>query len=299
MSAPCRRLAVVGLGLIGGSVALAARVRRAAAHIVGADADPAARAAALRAGAVDEAPADLEAALAGADLVVLCVPPRAMLELLPRVAAGVAPGALVTDVASTKVEVVTRCRAALAGRARYVGGHPLAGSERSGFAAARPDLFRGATWFLTPASPEDRPAAAAVARWVRRLGARPAVLAPEEHDALLAATSHLPQFAASAVAAAVGRLLARGPAPRRLPPERLAGPGYRDTTRLAGSDPGLWVDIALTNAENIVGAVDALLERLGALRALLLARDADGLRRWLEEARAARRAAVRSPREEG
>lgn len=292
------RLAVVGLGLIGGSVALAARRAGAAAHIAGYDPDPQARSAARQRGVVDRAEARLEDALAGADLVILAAPPVALLAEAERVAAAVPAGALVTDVASTKAAVVARYREALAGRAPFVGGHPLAGSERRGLDAARPDLFHGATWFLTPESPDERAAAARVARWLRRLGALPLSLPAAVHDALLAATSHLPQVAASALAAAVARRAAAVGRQRRPPLARLTGPGFRDATRLALSPPDLWVDIALTNADNIVGAVDALVAELQAFRGLLAARDGEGLRRWFQAAGAARRSAAAGPGEE-
>lgn len=290
---PRPRLAVVGLGLIGGSLALAARAAGAAAAVAGYDPDPEARATAARLGAVDRAADRLEDALAGAELVVLAAPPRALLAAAPAVAAAVPRGALVTDVASTKAEVVARYRAALDGRATFVGGHPLAGSERRGLLAARPDLFRGAPWVLTPETPAERAAAARLARWLRRLGARPLCLSPAAHDALLAATSHLPQVASSALAAAVARR-----AGERAPLARLVGPGYRDATRLAASPADLWVDIALTNADNIVGAVEALVAELLAFRRLLRARDAEGLRRWFAAAAAARRSAASAAGEE-
>ncbi len=252
------RAAIVGVGLIGGSVGLALRARSGCSRVVGVGRSPDALEAALRRGALDEAATDLAAGLRGADLVVLAAPVRACIGLLPAVAAAVGPDAVITDVASTKAEIVA---AAPPGPA-FVGGHPLAGSERSGIEAASADLFEGATWVLTPGGATATWAVERVAALAAGLGARPVVMDAATHDRRVAAVSHLPQAVAVALAAAV---------PVEALP--LAARGFRDTTRLADSSPEVWNDVFATNRDNVVAMIAAMEDVLGELRAAIAGGD--------------------------
>jgi len=238
------RVAVVGLGLIGGSVARG--LTRSGHRVVGIDV-PAVRRRALRARAVAATASGVEDVVRGSDAVVLAATPEANLRLLRRVARAALPGLVVTDVGSVKQPI---CReAARLGLAGVVGGHPMAGSEAAGFGASSPDLFRGRPWILTPGP--DR-ALRVVRALVRSLGARPALLSASEHDRLVAFVSHVPQLVAWALrsAARADPVAARG--------LDLAGPGYREMTRLAGSPRGLWREILRQNRAEVVRALAAL-----------------------------------------
>ena len=267
----------LGLGLIGGSVALA--LREAGGWTAAAwSPSGAGPAGALEAGAIDAAPATLDRALADADLVVLAAPPTACLALLDRLAGearGALPGsAVVTDVASTKALVVTR---AAANRIRFVGGHPMAGRETSGFAAASADLFRGRPWVVVPGDPSDTAAIQRVEALARAAGARPVRMDAGAHDAAVAAISHLPIIAAAAlVEAAAGT--SGEPVPRDWPAAAaLAASGWRDATRLARGDARMGAGIAATNAGAIAERLRAYRDRLDAWLCLLETVGADGL----------------------
>lgn len=264
-------VAIIGLGLMGGSLArdLAAR----GARVAGADADPEALRAARAAGVVAR-PADA-AALAEAELLVLAVPVTAAPEALRRALPHLAPGALVTDLGSTKGSIAAAAEAAGIG-ARFVGSHPLAGDHRAGWEAGREGLYRDALVYLCPA-PSTAPAALArAARLWEELGARPRKMDATEHDRLLAWSSHLPQLTATALA---GTLAEAGV------PHAALGPGGRDTTRLAASSPEMWAAIALDNAPALAPALDALRERLRQLQDAVAAGDAEALRRLFREGR--------------
>jgi prephenate dehydrogenase len=246
-------VAVIGLGLVGGSLARA--LTRARYTVVGVD-RPAVARRALRMGAVARAAATVERAVSAADLVVLAATPRANLRLLKRVARA-APDVLVTDTGSVKGPIV-RAAAALRVR-RFIGGHPMAGSERSGLAASDENLFRGRPWVLTPlrASARDM---ALLRRVVRDAGARPVTMRPEEHDRTVAFLSHVPQLVAWALSDAARRDRVAG---RRL---AVAGPGFRDMTRLARSPRRLWREILDENRDEVRTALGALSRELARSR---------------------------------
>jgi prephenate dehydrogenase len=250
-----RRLAVVGLGLIGGSIALAAKRAWPAGSVVGVDRGPALDEARLLP-AFDRVAGDLAAA-DGADLVVLAAPVRQNAAILDELGAVLHAPTLVTDAGSTKRSTVARS-AALPHHVSFVGGHPLAGAARGGLSLARADLFAERPWLVTP-GPATRSAddVRRVEQFASALGARPRTMSAEEHDRLLAFLSHLPQLTASALMQTVGAA-AGGQI-------SLAGPGLVDTTRLASSPVDIWQDICLTNADEIRPAIDAL---IGALREL-------------------------------
>ncbi len=257
-----QRLAIAGVGLIGGSFALSLRESGVRLHITGIDLGRS-LAAALERGVIDDILA-LEDACAAADFVYLALPIAQILELLPRVASACSPGALVTDAGSTKREIVMRA-AALFKPGQFLGGHPMAGKETRGVTVAEPGLFRGRPYLLTPAEPahlETGPARALL-EWVRAIGAVPAAMTPEEHDATVALTSHLPQLLATALAS----LLDGRPERQRL--LDAAGPGLFDSTRLALSPWAVWADILATNKDAIDAALLAHAAQIEALRGIL------------------------------
>jgi prephenate dehydrogenase len=264
---PFRRIAIVGVGLIGGSMGLAVRRSLRGVRVVGIDRQPVLRRARAR-GALDESTTNLKAGLAGADLVVLALPVDAILRALPRVARGLPPGAILTDVGSTKQEIDRVVRRLGLG-ARFVGGHPMAGSERSGIEHADGRLFAGAPWVLCPAGGAagrrrgSGPAGpAAATRPVTRLGARPALLDPRAHDLIVARLSHLPQLVSVALTNAACSREAR-------PFLNLAGPALRQMSRLADSPPDLWSGILKSNRRAAARALDDVIGELGSLRASL------------------------------
>lgn len=251
---PFRSVAIVGLGLIGGSLALATRERWPSIRVIGVDTD-AVIAHARGAGAIDRSAPRL-AELSEADLIVLAAPVQQNLTLLADV-----PGSLpvlVTDVGSTKLAMVEAGRK-LAPPARFVAGHPLGGGERGGFAYARADLFAGRPWILTPDARADAADVERLQRYVAGLGAMPATMPAAAHDEVMAFLSHLPQIVASTLMATVGD--ATGPDALRL-----AGRGLIDSTRLASSPADIWRDVCQTNAVPIVAALDQLIARLGDVR---------------------------------
>lgn len=256
-------VAIVGVGLIGGSFALALRKAGFAGRILGVS-SPAATAAALERGVIDEA-APLERAASEADLIYLAQPIRRILETLTQLDAWLRPEALVTDAGSTKARIVETARKHIR-KAQFLGGHPMAGKEKRGVEIADADLFAGRTYVLTPDGPMDleTPAAEQFLEWIRRIGGVPVVLEPAEHDRVVSLTSHLPQLASTALAAALARMLA---ADRH---RAVAGPGLLDMTRLAMSSHEIWRDILETNREPIEHALDAYIEELKQLRASLV-----------------------------
>lgn len=264
--------AVVGLGLIGGSFALAAGAR-------GYDSDPGVRARA-RARGIDAADS-LEAAVAGARIVLTAVPTARTPELL-RALSTLAPRAVLTDTASLKKPIVA-AMAALPSGTRCVAGHPMAGARRRGIDAAAPEIFRGRPWVLVRTARSDDEAMAAVSDLAASIGARPVVLDAERHDRLMTWISHLPHAVASALAQAAGGAVGGDLA-------RLAGPGLLDTTRLAGQPVPLALELALADPEALAAAIDAVSAELGRLSAALREGDADAVRALFEGAETIRRA---------
>jgi prephenate dehydrogenase len=277
------KLAVIGVGLIGGSFAMALRRAGMVASVTGFDRDGRAleRGAAL--GVIDAAAGSVSEAARGADLVVVAVPVRAIGPVLHDVALSVDAGAVVTDVGSTKGEVLRTARAELRDRfSRFVPGHPIAGRETSGVDAATADLFRGARVVLTP-SPEAAADAVDLVRgaW-EAAGGRVATMAADDHDRTFAAVSHLPHLLAFAL---VSEIAARDEAVELL---RFAGGGFRDFTRIAASSPEMWRDIALQNREALLAELDRYGAQLAVFRELVDKGDGPGLERLMAEARASR-----------
>jgi len=252
-------VAIVGTGLIGASFGLALRQAGFRGSIVGVSSGRAI-AAAMACGAIDRGVA-LEEAAAGSDLVFLSQTIGRILDTIRRLDPLVRPGALVTDAGSTKCEIVDLGRERIR-RCQFLGGHPMAGKEKRGAAEADGDLFRGRTWVLTPDEPGEleTPAAASFRVWLDRIGARTVILDADEHDRVVALTSHLPQLASTALGATVSDRLGDG---QRL---EIAGPGLEDMTRLALGSYDLWRDIVATNTEHIDRALTAYIQKLEHVR---------------------------------
>jgi prephenate dehydrogenase len=250
------RIAVVGLGLIGGSIAFAARRAWPSTYVVAIDRDPVVREALSRR-AIDAAADDL-AAVADADLIVLAAPVRQNIALLRHVAAHASTSAVITDVGGTKRAIVDAA-AALSQPVIFVGGHPLGGGARGGFEFATASLFARRPWIFTPHNTAGADAVRRLSAFVTGLGAQPMTLDAAEHDRLMALISHLPQLTATALMEVVGTAAAAGGL-------RMAGQGLVDTTRLASSPADVWRDICVTNADEISNALDLLIERLSEMR---------------------------------
>lgn len=251
-----RTIGIVGLGLIGGSIALAVHDLWPSALVVGVDRHDVIESA-IRRHAVDVGAPELDV-LGQADLIILAAPVRQNLALVRQLADAVPGEAVVTDVGSTKRDIV-EAASELPARLTFVGGHPLGGAAFGGIDHARPDLFRGRPWLLTPSQGTARDAVEKLTTFVAALGATPNVMTAAEHDRVLAFLSHLPQLTASALMSVVGEAVgAEGLA--------LAGRGLVDTTRLASSPANIWTDIAASNADQIRPALDALIDVLTTLR---------------------------------
>jgi prephenate dehydrogenase len=273
------KLALVGTGLIGASVGLAAR-RAGVERVAGWDADEESLAVAVERGAVDEPAGSLVAAVADADLAVVAVPVAALPGQVAAVLAASGERTTVTDVGSTKAAV---CRAA-AGEPRFVGGHPVCGSEARGPAHASGELFRGATWFLTPVAHTDPGRYRALHGFVSALGATPTAVDPAAHDRLVALTSHLPHALANLLLNQAGAARVDGHEPLAA-----AGGSLRDMTRVAGANPRIWVDIFLDNAGELGRALAEHRRLVEGLEAALAAGDAGAVARWIGEAAGNRR----------
>ncbi len=284
-------VAIVGVGMIGASLGLALQQKRWAREVWGLGRSRETLNKALELGAITRI-ADAPM-LAEADCVVLCVPMLAYDAALQRIAPHLRADAVLTDAGSTKRHAVAAARRALGARAsRFVGAHPIAGSERSGPEAARADLFAGRPCILTPAGADPEARARAKAMW-EAAGAKIEEMDPEAHDALLARVSHLPHLAAYALVDAIVALAGEDE------PFRLAGAGFRDFTRIASSSPEMWRDITLANADMLVSCLDAYLAELARLRDAVARGDADYLQRVFTRAKQARDAWLRRERADG
>ena len=277
------RIAVIGVGLIGGSVALAAR-QRTGATVTGADASADALRRALERGAIDRAAGSLNDAVSDAEAVFVAVPVGALPDLVGAALAAAPQDCVVTDVGSTK-------RAVLAAQAdpRFVGGHPLAGAENAGVQHARADLFEGATWYLTPGAGTSGILYERLHRLLRALGAHPAAIDAHTHDRILAVVSHLPHVLANVlVSQAAGTLSVGG---ERLP---ATGPSFRDATRVAGAPSAIWTDIYLSNRDALTVELDAAITRLTTVRSAIADADAEAITVWNDAAARDRRRLLES-----
>lgn len=285
MAAPATapRVGIAGLGLIGGSLALALKEARFAVALHAWDPDPDALQRGLDAGVIDAPAADLACLADAVDVLVLAAPTQACDALLRDLISRPLQPRCVTDVASVKAPLCALADAADAAFARrFVGGHPIAGSERSGVGAARSDLFRDHRVILTPGRATEAAAVHQVRAMWLAAGAAVSEMDVEEHDALLAATSHLPHVLAFALVDALAR------SPRRADIFRFAAGGFRDFTRIASSDPVMWRDISLANRDALLAALDDFTAHLGRLRSAIEAGDRDAIEGVYRDAKAAR-----------
>jgi prephenate dehydrogenase len=274
------RIAVLGVGLIGGSIGLAAR-RRLDAEVVGFDPDRETLERALVEGAIDSVASSLGEACEGAEVVFCAAPVAGLTELARGALDACGQDTVVTDVGSTKRDIV----GTLGADERFIGGHPLAGAETSGVENAREDLFEGARWYLTPKSERssgllyDR-----LQRTIAGLGARPQAIDPEAHDRLMATVSHLPHVVANVLVGQAAAELSRDS--ERMPE---VGPSFRDTTRVAGANPAIWGDIFASNSDAVAEAVEAVATRLREAADLIREGERDAVATWHAEAAADRR----------
>jgi prephenate dehydrogenase len=269
-------VAIVGVGLIGGSIGLALRERKLARRIVGIGRRQHSLETARRIGAIDHGVTSVAEGVSEAQVVIVSTPVDLVAERVVQAVAAAPPGALITDVGSTKENIVSVVDAALASRRsgpRFVGSHPLAGDHRTGAEHARADMFEDRVVVVTP-SEATRPAAVTeVSGFWESLGANVKTMTPSRHDAALAITSHLPHVAAVALAAATPTELLR-----------LTAGGWRDTTRIAGADPQLWKAIFTANRQHVLDAIDVLSETLANFRESLELGDQESLTAMLEAA---------------
>lgn len=276
------KVAVLGVGLIGGSIGLAAR-SRTRARVVGYDPEASVLKRAVELGAIDEPVEEIAAAVRDVDFVFVAAPVRATADTARAALAAAGPQCIVSDVGSTKQAIVEAVS-----DSRFVGGHPLAGSETAGVEHAREDLFDGAAWYLTPAAQVPSANVGRLRELIAQLGARPSTIDADSHDRLMARVSHLPHVLANVLAIQVAEALARERDTREstaLEP----GPSFRDATRVAGANTAIWTDIYLSNGVALLEAIDETVEQLGEVRTALAAADPAALTAWGQRARAERK----------
>jgi prephenate dehydrogenase len=273
------RIAVLGVGLIGGSIGLAAR-RRLNAEVAGYDPNRSLADRAVELEALDSAPPTVADAVEGAELVFCAAPVTALPALAAEALDAAGDDCAVTDVGSVKREVI----AALGSESRFIGGHPLAGAETSGVENAREDLFEGARWYLTPTPKTGGLLYDRVQRAISEMGARPQAIEAETHDRLMASVSHLPHVLANVLVTQAANALSEEA--ERLPE---VGPSFRDATRVAGANPGIWGDIFAGNREAVAAEIDGVVAQLTEAAELLRSGDREAVSAWHEQAGRRRR----------
>lgn len=277
-----QKITIVGLGLLGGSLGMAIKRARLAARIEGYARRQATVDECRRLKVLDRATLDLHSAVSNADLVILCTPLAQMQPLVKEMLPALKRGAIVTDVGSVKASVVKDVESLVAkAGAHFVGSHPMAGGEKTGFRAARVDLFSNAVCVVTPTRNSNRTAVRRIERFWQSVGGRIMRLTPERHDALVSRSSHLPHLLAATLAARV--LDPKPKHARQL--ATLCATGFRDTTRVASGSPEMWRDIAMANRSNLVRALDGIAADLKKLRAALHHGDAKAIEQFFTTAK--------------
>ncbi|OFZ84650.1 MAG: prephenate dehydrogenase [Betaproteobacteria bacterium RBG_16_66_20] len=277
------RVAVIGVGLIGGSFALALKAAKRCGHVAGAGRSAANMQRALERGAIDSIASDAAAAVQDADLVLISTPVAQIEKIFLSINSKIKANAIITDAGSTKRDVVAAARAALGARiAQFIPAHPIAGAEHSGVAAANPELFRGRRLILAPLEENRKQDIEILASLWSAIGARVSRMTPEAHDAVFAAVSHLPHLLAYAL---VHEVSERSDAAQLF---GYAAGGFRDFTRIASSHPEMWRDICVANSDQLLKEVARFSAELEKIRKLLETRDAASLEKLFAEARAAR-----------
>jgi prephenate dehydrogenase len=278
-----RKITIIGVGLLGGSIGLAVKRRKLAREVAGFVRRAASLKDCEKAGAVDFATTDLLAAISNADLIILCTPLAQMRPLVKSFLPALKRGAIVTDVGSVKASVVRELESLVARSGAYfVGSHPMAGAEKTGVAAARADLFVNAVCVVTPTKKSNSAALKKTGRFWKSLGARVLILSPERHDLLVSRSSHLPH----AVAATLANLVLDPARPEHQ--SALCATGFRDTTRIASGSPEMWRDIALANRKNLAKSVDSFVSELQKLRHALKKVDAKAVSKFFGAAKSRR-----------
>lgn len=268
-----KKVTIVGVGLLGGSIGMGLKKKKLALKVVGFFRNKDKIARALRAGAIDEGTDNFLRAVKDADLIILCTPVKDIINKLAILKKLNMTSALITDTGSTKSEIVKA-----AGGLRFIGSHPLAGSEQSGVTHARPDLLKGSLCILTPDGKKSADSIKRIDKFWRRLGAKTLILEPQKHDSLLASASHLPHAIAFSLIDAIPKGAIKF----------VAG-GLKDTTRIALSNPDVWVDIFLTNRKNVLRSIDAFERSLKRLKKSLTRHDKKSLFFFLAKAQRLRR----------
>jgi len=282
------KIAIVGVGLIGGSLGMAAKRRGIAKHVIGIGRSEQKLMRAKILGAIDDYSLDLTNGASEADFLIISTPVCLIVPTLERMADSLKEGVIITDAGSTKSEIVEQASDVLPDGRYFVGGHPMAGSEQTGVDAAYPDLFLGATYVLTPTLGTDLTALGKMTSFAEAIGARVEVMSPEEHDEAVAVISHLPHAISSAL-----MQLAELSQRRTGQTFRLTAGSFRDLTRISDSSPELWRDICLTNAESLASAISDLTDLLLGFSAALEKRDSDAIERYFEQARQIRETYLR------
>ncbi len=257
-----RRVAIVGVGLMGGSLGMALKKYQLAREVVGVSAHSQTLDQAIQKGAIDMGFMDIPKGVANADLVVLATPVQTILQLLPTISASLRRGCLVTDLGSAKLEIVEKAESTLSLPGLFVGSHPLTGSEKKGVEYARAELFENTRCIMTPTSKTSPVAKEKIKHLWTKLGAKVEFLSPEEHDRILAQVSHLPHLLAYVLMESI-------------PQESLpyAPQGLKDSTRIAASSPQMWNDICMANSKNILHALDEVVKHLSSIRKAVINRD--------------------------
>lgn len=277
------RVAIAGVGLIGGSLGLALRRLEHPPEVIGIHGSPESVDRAVSLGATDQGTTSVADGVQGADLLVVAAPVRSILPRILEAMSHLPAGAIITDVGSTKSEIVALAEAQLRDDLHFIGGHPMAGSELTGVENASPSLFEGAYWLLTPTSRTETEAYERLHALVASVGAKVLALTPEEHDQVMAVISHLPHLVSASLVNTAGH--ERGETEQTL---LLTAGGFRDITRIAGSSPEVWVDICLTNRQAILSTVEQFQGQLGRFIAALKEEDEYALFRLFAVAREVR-----------
>ena len=272
-----RRVAILGTGLIGGSIGLAMRKEKLADQVFGLSQKDESIKTAIQMGAIEDGATDMKKVVYGADLVILAGPVKVIAEQLKEVGGYLRRGTIVTDVGSTKVGIVETAQKFLPAHVLFVGSHPMAGSEKSGVANAQADLFKGAACIMTPNEKTNRLAKDKVKHLWETLGMTVRMMDPLQHDEILAYVSHLPHITAFSLI-------------RSVPDDFLqhASTGLRDTTRLAGSSSKMWSDIATSNSRNLLKGIDEMVGQLSELRKAIIDKDEAALATYFNQAKAKR-----------
>ncbi len=277
-------VAIIGVGLIGGSLGMALKARRLAQRVVGIGRNSERLQEAVQLNAVDDVTTDWQAGIAEADVVVLCTTVGNILETVGEVLHGVKPGAVVTDVGSTKGAIVSQAAQATRSGSDFVGGHPMAGSERAGVQSATPTLFQEATWAITPTMDTNAHAVDVVRAMAQGVGASTLIVSPEAHDAMVATTSHLPHVIAAAfMRHAAGARVSYPETPR------LSAGSFSDMTRIAASSPDIWRDVCLSNREAVLGALNHFREELSLLEQAITEKDGTAIEAFFARSATAKR----------